>query len=299
MKRFIDVIIIVLLLVSCEKLQTIVDVDLPTYEPKLVVNSINKVGKKWTAYVSVSQAPLSNSEFDFLSDALVLLIDNENIIDTLIYNNSKNRYESSLVVQQGTNFEMRISHPMYNTLNASLYPFERVIIKSVDNLQNLSSETTSLNFTIDDPQSSNFYMIGLKAFFNHDSVALDLNYLEREKERIYFDSDNPSINQGQLIGGKVLFDDRLFNGSSKEFNLTFDSYYEIESDSILLNLWSVDYAFYNYFTTKIIQSNNGDNPIFNSEPVNVYNSFLDDEGKINGYGIYAVSDKDSVIINTK
>ena len=44
--------------------------------------------------------------------------------------------------------------------------------------------------------------------------------------------------------------------ASKEFNLTFDSYYEIESDSILLNLWSVDYAFYNYFTTKIIQSNN-------------------------------------------
>ena len=181
MKRFINVIIIALLLVSCENLQTIVDVDLPTYEPKLVVNSINKVGKKWTAYVSVSQAPLSNSEFDFLSDAIVLLIDNENIIDTLTYNNSKNRYESSLVVQQGTNFEMRISHPMYNTLNASLYPFEKVIIKSVDDLQNLSSETISLNFTIDDPQSSNFYMIGLKAFFNNDSVTMDLNYLEREK----------------------------------------------------------------------------------------------------------------------
>ena len=50
---------------------------------------------------------------------------------------------------------------------------------------------------------------------------------------------------------------------------------------------------------KIIQSNNGNNPIFNSEPVNVYNSFLDDKGKINGYGIYAVSSIDSVIIHTK
>ena len=28
-------------------------------------------------------------------------------------------------------------------------------------------------------------------------------------------------------------------------------------------------------------------------------SFIDDEGKINGYGIYGVSDKDSVIIKTK
>ena len=54
-----------------------------------------------------------------------------------------------------------------------------------------------------------------------------MNYLEREKgARIYFDSDNPSINQGQFLGGKVLFDDRLFNGSSKEFNLRFDSYFD-------------------------------------------------------------------------
>ena len=29
-------------------------------------------------------------------------------------------------------------------------------------------------------------------------------------------------------GGKVLFDDKLFNGTSKEFNLTFDKYYDIE-----------------------------------------------------------------------
>ena len=296
MKNFFYLIVVIVLLISCENLQTVVDIDLPTHEPKLVVNSVNQVGKKWIAYVSNSQAPLSNGSFDFLSDALVLLIYNENIVDTLVFNDSKNRYESNLIVQQESNFDIRISHPMYNTLNASLYPFQKIIIKSFTDLQYLSSETTSLKFTIDDPLSSNYYMIGLKAFLKHDSTTLDYDYLEREKDRIYFDSDNPSINQGQLLGGKVLFDDKLFNGSSKEFNLTFDSYYDIESDSILLSLWSVDYAFYNYFSTKIIQSNNGNNPIFNSEPVNVYNSFLDDEGKINGYGIYAVSSIDSVII---
>ncbi len=296
MKNFFCLIVVIVLLISCENLQTVVDIDLPTHEPKLVVNSVNQVGKKWIAYVSNSQAPLSNGSFDFLSDALVLLIYNENIVDTLAFNDSKNRYESNLIVQQESNFDMRISHPMYNTLNASLYPFQKIIIKSFTDLQYLSSETTSLKFTIDDPLSSNYYMIGLKAFLKNDSTTLDYDYLEREKDRIYFDSDNPSINQGQLLGGKVLFDDKLFNGSSKEFNLTFDSYYNIESDSILLSLWSVDYAFYNYFSTKIIQSNNGNNPIFNSEPVNVYNSFLDDEGKINGYGIYAVSSIDSVII---
>ena len=67
MKRFFYLVIIVILLVSCDNLQTVIDVDLPPHEPKLVVNSVNQVGKKWKAYVSVSQTPLSNNDFVFLN----------------------------------------------------------------------------------------------------------------------------------------------------------------------------------------------------------------------------------------
>ena len=299
MKRFFYYIIIVISFVSCENLQTVIDVDLPAHESKLVVNSVNEVGEKWKAYVSVSQAPLSTSDFVFLNDALVILIDGETILDTLTYNASKNRYESSLIVQEGTNFEIRVSHSKYNTINATLFPFQKVLLKSIEELQNIN-ETTSLKFTIDDPQSTNYYMINLKAYYSQDAFdTTDIweDYYS-EIEKIYFDSDDPSLNQGQFSRGKVLFDDKLFNGTTKEFNLLFDSYVSTKADSILLNLWSVDYAFYNYFTTKIIQSNTGNNPIFNSEPVNVYNSFLDGDGEIQGYGIFAVSSKDSVIIQT-
>ena len=300
MKRFFYSIIIVISFVSCDNLQTVIDVDLPPHEPKLVVNSVNEVGEKWKAYVSVSQAPLSNSDFVFLNDALVLLIDGETTLDTLTFNTPKNRYESSLIVNEGTNFEIRVSHSKYNTLNAALFPFQKVLLKSIEELQNISSETTSLKFTIDDPHSTNYYMINLKAYYSQDAfdtTDIGENYYS-EMEKIYFDSDDPSLNKGQFSRGKVLFDDKLFNGTTKEFNLLFDSYISIKADSILLNLWSVDYAFYNYFTTKITQSNTGNNPIFNSEPVNVYNSFLDDNGDIRGYGIFAVSSKDSVIIQT-
>lgn len=301
MKRFFYSIIIVISFVSCENLQTVIDVDLPAHESKLVVNSVNKVGEKWKAYVSVSQAPLSTNDFVFLNDALVILIDGETILDTLTYNAPKNRYESSLIVKEGTNFEIRVSHSKYNTINAALFPFQTVLLKSIEELQNITGETTSLKFTIDDPQSTNYYMINLKAYYSQDAIddtteIWEDYYLEIDK--IYFDSDDPSLNQGQFSRGKVLFDDKLFNGTTKEFNLLFDSYVSTKADSILLNLWSVDYAFYNYFTTKIIQSNTGNNPIFNSEPVNVYNSFLDDDGEIQGYGIFAVSSRDSVIIKT-
>ena len=233
-----------------------------------------------------------------MNDALVILIDGEIALDTLTYNSSKNRYESSLTVQEGTNFEIRVSHSKYNTINATLFPFQKVLLKSIEELQNISSETMSLKFTIDDPQSNNYYMISLKAYYSQNAFDTTDVWVEyySEMEKINFDSDDPSLNQGQFSRGKVLFDDKLFNGTTKEFNLLFDSYVSTKADSILLNLWSVDYAFYNYFTTKIIQSNTGNNPIFNSEPVNVYNSFLDDDGEIQGYGIFAVSSKDSVII---
>ena len=300
MKRFFYSIIIVISFVSCENLQTVIDVDLPAHEPKLIVNSVNEVGEKWKAYVSVSQAPLSSSDFVFLNDALVILIEGETTLDTLTYNAPKDRYESSLIVQEGTNFEIRVSHSKYNTINATLFPFQKVLLKSVEELQYMSSETTSLKFIIDDPQSTNYYMINLKAYYSQDAFdSTDIwgDYYS-EMEKIYFDSDDPSLNQGQFSRGKVLFDDKLFNGTTKEFNLLFDSYLSTKADSILLNLWSVDYAFYNYFTTKIIQSNTGNNPIFNSEPVNVYNSFLDGDGEIQGYGIFAVSSRDSVIIQT-
>ena len=298
MKNFFFKTIIVISFVSCDNLQTVIDVDLPPHEPKLVVNSVNEVGENWKAYVSVSQAPLSTNDFVFLNDALVILIDGEIALDTLTYNSSKNRYESSLTVQEGTNFEIRVSHSKYNTINATLFPFQKVLLKSIEELQNISSETMSLKFTIDDPQSNNYYMISLKAYYSQNAFDTTDVWVEyySEMEKINFDSDDPSLNQGQFSRGKVLFDDKLFNGTTKEFNLLFDSYVSTKADSILLNLWSVDYAFYNYFTTKIIQSNTGNNPIFNSEPVNVYNSFLDDDGEIQGYGIFAVSSKDSVII---
>ena len=99
----------------------------------------------------------------------MILIDGETILDTLTFNAPKNRYESSLIVQEGTNFEIRVSHSKYNTINAALFPFQKVLLKSIEELQNISSETTSLKFTIDDPQSTNYYMINLKAYYSQDA----------------------------------------------------------------------------------------------------------------------------------
>mgnify|MGYP000683991142 FL=1 len=102
-----------------------------------------------------------------------------------------------------------------------MFPFQKVLLKSIEELQNISSETMSLKFTIDDPQSNNYYMISLKAYYSQDAFDTTDVWVEyySEMEKISFDSDDPSLNQGQFSRGKVLFDDKLFNGTTKEFNL--------------------------------------------------------------------------------
>jgi len=302
MKKIIYSLLLVFLFSSCDNLQTVIEVDLPEHEPKLVVNSSNRVGEKWKAYVSVSQSPLSNADFVFLSDATVLLMDGDIVVDTMTYKESKYYYKSDAIVQQGTDFKIRVSHPMYESVSAGLYPFEKVEIKSVEDFQRVTNNNSSLSFTIDDPQSANYYMINIKGYFSADGIPdssnEDEDYFE-DYENIPFDSDDPSVSQGRYSREKVLFDDKLFNGTTKEINLLIADYILEKADSILLNFWSLDYAFYQYHTTRIIQSNTGNNPIFSSEPVNVYNSFLDENGAINGYGIFAVSVLDSVIIQTE
>lgn len=282
---------------SCDDLQTVVEVDLPEHEPKLVVNSINKVGEKWKAYVSVSKSPLSTGNFVFLSDASVFIFDGNQLVDTLSYDTLTSRYESSSLVLQDSDYTLQVSHPLYETVSATLSPFEKIPIKSVGNIEVVSSEIVNLKFEIDDPIFNNYYMLDLKGIYK-SSADTSINQ-EYEKEKIYFYSDDPSLDQGEYSRNKLLFDDRLFNGTSKEFNLIIDSDFIQELDSIQLNFWSIDYSFYQYFVTKSIQSSSGDNPIFSSEPVNVYNSFLNEDGVINGYGIFASSSKESVIIKTE
>ena len=60
MKKLISIFSIILFLASCDDLQTVIDIDLPPHESKLVINSSNQFGKPFRAYISHSIDPLSN-----------------------------------------------------------------------------------------------------------------------------------------------------------------------------------------------------------------------------------------------
>ena len=94
MRYLTSLISIVLLLSSCEDMQTVIDLELPPHQSKLVVNSSNQVDDKFKVYVSHSLDPLSNEDFEFHSDATVVLFENQIAIDTLTFIDSSRFYKS-------------------------------------------------------------------------------------------------------------------------------------------------------------------------------------------------------------
>ena len=89
-----------------------------TMESKLVVNSSNKVDDKFKVYVSHSLDPLSNEDFEFHSDATVLLFENQIAIDTLTFIDSSKFYKSNVSAEFEKSYSIRVNHPDYPLLNS-------------------------------------------------------------------------------------------------------------------------------------------------------------------------------------
>ena len=104
-----------------------------------------------------------------------------------------------------------------------------------------------------------------------------------------------------------MFNDQLFNGQTKRIELSYDNYYYEEDlefgvrskskiDSIEVNLSTLDFDYYTYHTTNRLQNNTSGVAIFGSEPVNVYNSFTNDDGSEDGYGLFSIISKDTFML---
>ncbi|MGC6470423.1 MAG: DUF4249 domain-containing protein [Flavobacteriales bacterium] len=308
MKKLSIVFCSVILLISCDKMQTVIDIDLPPHESKLVVNSSNNLASPFKVYVSHSIDPLSNDDFQFYSDASVILYQNSSAVDTLTFVDSSYFYISDISPQQGENYKFIISHPKHNTLNTkSLIAPNAIEIKNVSHTtSNVSggSQISYIRFDIDDPIESNYYLLRLRAYYSYNT---ENGSSQVDKESLGFDSTDPSLTNGtqdydDSYSNKILFDDQLFNGQTKSFELSYENYnefYDVEDskiDSIQINLHSVSYDYFEYHKSRVQQNDTQGGAIFGSEPVNVFNSFVNDDGTIQGYGLYSINSKDTFMI---
>lgn len=299
-----------ILMTSCDKMQTVIDIDLPPHDSKLVINSSNQLGKPFKVYISHSLDPLSNDHFEFYSDASVILFSNNVAIDTLVYIDSSYVYQSDVKAQMSTSYSLQANHPKHSIVNSKSIsaPMPVEILSAIHSISAAQSvNLNSIEFAFDDPIGSNYYLLKLKAFYSYEN---DLSETITESYGLSFDSSDPSISNGsfefdgEFSSKKVLFDDVLFDGQTKQLKLDYETYSHYDQDfredskidSISVMLFSVDYDYFQYHKTRILQNKTGGGAIFGTEPVNVYNSFANDDGTISAYGLFSMYSLDTMIV---
>lgn len=294
------------LITSC--IDTVIEIELPNHESKLVLNSSNEVGKQFRAYISHSLDPLSNSDFEFYSDAIVVLYVDDIITDTLKYIDSSSFYQSEHIAQSSSNYKLEVEHPSHTSLKSKYVSAPQVVYIKAANYSKIDineGQRSIIQFEFDDPIQTNYYMLKIVSYFSYEFDGELIN----ESESLPFTSSDPSLSDGtsefyEDFSKKALFDDHLFNGQTKTIELSYEDVYfyrsiqdsEPKIDSLKICLYSVGFDFYKYHKTRMQQNESEGGAIFGNEPINVYNSFVDQDGIIQGYGMFSINSKDTFLL---
>ncbi|MAN50278.1 MAG: hypothetical protein CMD04_05630 [Flavobacteriales bacterium] len=287
---------------GCEEMSTVIDIDLPEHNPLLVVNSVPEIKDYVRVYISHSLDPLSNNQYKFLDDATVLL-KYDNIIDTALFVQSSSEepcYYNVPNLIEGKTYTLEAYHHDYPTANSTISVPFGVAIENVQ-VDSLYENRILLNFSIIDPIEENYYYLRFTIKQNG------------KWKTTAFESSDPSfddrglIDDGQISGRKILFNDQLFNNSKKSFDVNLiiknndsDDQFSLDNDNINLSIDSVKIHFftitesyYKYHLSRKMQDRNENNPLNNllgTEPVVVYNNIN------NGYGVFGVRVKKDTVI---
>ena len=304
------IIVALVLLFSCEK---VVELNIPSHQPRLVVNGILDTDSIPSIFVSYSSGAFEQTEISCLLDANVLLYEdgvllgemtiNPNEVDTFIITednwwnqiNSESIYYYQLNTYPlvGSTYSIDVTHNDYSSVSATTSipeNLELVDFNIVDNSNN--SETMIYNATFnltfnDNPSQNNYYRIRL---FLHTVGQEDEEvdeFIEKSYPLILYSND-PSLSQGipwdgyTFSGRTALFSDDLFNGEQK--SISFDMEYKLSGieygDSLFLQVTSFSEDGYKYFNSLERNRDRFISP-FGTEPVPVYSNVN------NGIGIFA------------
>lgn len=242
MKRIFLVLLFIGSLLSCEE---VVEVDLNTSEPRLVVEaSINLLenGSSNSTVKLTTTAPFFDSQIPLVTDATVTITDNNGVIFPFTYT-SGGIYVSGLIPVLGNTYDLEIIHEG-ETYTASEE------LNTVSPLEFVEQRNDG-GFTGED--------IELKAFFT-DPVGLgDHYFFEGVSER-----------------GVVLdtFFDEFFDGNPLfGFYLVEDL---VPGDEVIFNLYGVDEQFYNFMFVLLQQSSEQSDGPFETQPATVRGNIINE-----------------------
>ena len=78
--------LVFLFLISCSEMETVIDLEIPTHEPVLVLNGFLDTDSSIKVSVSHSAGAFDNANPSFIRNAEALLFENDIFVDSLVTN---------------------------------------------------------------------------------------------------------------------------------------------------------------------------------------------------------------------
>ena len=290
-------------------METVIDLDIPSHEPVLVLNGLLDTDTNAQVVVSHSVGAFSTAIPSFINDASVLLYKNNELtgipllpdLSNLVYVNyiddSYNLdslalyyYKSDYIPEKDANYRIEVNHSNYPSISAETYIASDITLYNIDIDTTSNEEKIGFTFSFDDNASQqNYYRLKLFSSCQKEWKNEEWNF----RGATNFMSNDPSfpseigwslVDGYTFEGNYVVFTDALFNGQQKTITLDIFSGkivgYETDDgtnfveyadcDTIIIQFSTFSDDTYSYYNSLGDHSEKGELNIFGGEVIPVY-----------------------------
>ncbi len=271
------ILVLTLLLSSCD---SVVELDLPTHKPQLVVNSVINPDSLFTVDVSASRSPFVNGSHKQLSDATVQVYQAGQLRYSLkhVGNGIYKADHKPLALQH---YELRVSAPGFpNARTQNFIPAQPRLTDLRASKVNYTSDngpTRNLSFTLDDAAGQeNYYLI--------QAYTPDTSYADHKpyKRAVNLGFVSP-IQEEFTMEARYFFSDKLIDGQQTKFTISI-AY--VPNRTIYFHVTQITKEYYEYARTLNKQAAGDD---FGKTPTPVANNVQGGMGLFAGYHAFKIA----------
>lgn len=265
--------------------ETIVDLDLPEAEPRLVIESAFGPDTIFSIKISCSSGLNNQEDIKAVINATIEISENGLLIEQQPWHRWNGIYQSSFRPSEKNNYIIKVSAPGYKTVTAADAVPAEIKIDSV-HTQFVSEDYFEKKYRVkiffrDLPGEKNYYHLVVLGEF-HYGTQIDYYNLP-------FETSDPSIKSGNYDDdfydtdflGDAVFNDQLFDGQSRELTIIVSDHEPRDIQTVRLS--SVSKNLYEYLRTIRSQSNDDDFSL--TEPVQIYSNVENGFGIFGGYSL--------------
>ncbi|MFQ3332754.1 MAG: hypothetical protein ACI8ZH_000646 [Flavobacteriales bacterium] len=287
-----------LFIVSCD-METVIDLDIPSHEPVLVLNGLLDTDTNAQVVISNSVGAFSSAIPSFINDANVLLYKNNQFIDSLLpdltnlvyvnyIDDNQNidslamyYYKSDYKPVKDANYRIEVNHSSYTSVSAETYIPNDITLYNIVVDTTSNDEKIGFTFSFDDNASQqNYYQLQLFSSCTKESINEDGDIEEWNfRGDTRFMSNDPSFPsdipfEGYTFeGDNVVFTDALFNGQQKTITLDVISDLKYaDCDTIIIQFSTFSDNTYSYYNSLGDHREKGELSIFGGEVIPVYSN---------------------------